>query len=87
MTERIKAWQCIGCGKIDAPQPCIGICQDHKIELVHAGDYDRLLAHTRELETLVRMLAQTTPREGEWERSYRLLQERARGLLAQHQTA
>ncbi len=82
MTERMKAWQCIGCGKIDAPQPCIGICQDRKVELVYADEYDRLLARTQEAQLLLRMLAQTTPRAGEWERSYRLLQERARRLLA-----
>ena len=82
MTERLQAWQCIGCGKIDAPQPCIGICQDRKVELVYADEYDRLLARTQETQSLLRMLAQTTPREGEWERSYRLLQERARRLLA-----
>ena len=81
MTERMKAWQCIGCGKIDAPQPCIGICQDHKVELIYADEYDQLLARTQELQSLLRMLAQTTPRAGEWERSYRLLQERARRLL------
>jgi hypothetical protein len=81
MTERMKAWQCIGCGKIDAPQPCIGICQDRKVELVYADVHDRLLARTSDLEAVVRMLAQTTPREGEWERSYRLLQERAQGVL------
>jgi hypothetical protein len=80
-TERIKAWQCVGCGKIDAQQPCIGICQDQKVDLVYADDYDRLLARTAELETLVRLLAHSTPRAGEWEHSYRLLQERARGLL------
>jgi len=80
-TERIKAWQCIGCGKIDAHQPCIGICQDQKVDLVHACDYDRALARTTELESLVGLLAHTTPRAGEWEHSWRLLQERARGLL------
>jgi hypothetical protein len=26
--ERIKAWQCIGCGRIEGAQPCIGICED-----------------------------------------------------------
>ena len=82
MTERLQAWQCIGCGKIDAPQPCIGICQDRKVELVYADEYDQLLARTQEAQALLRMLAQTTPRAGEWERSYRLLQERARRLLA-----
>jgi len=80
-TERIKAWQCIGCGKIDAHQPCIGICQDQKVDLVYACDYDRALARTTELESLVSLLARTTPRAGEWEHSWRLLQERARGLL------
>jgi hypothetical protein len=50
-TERIKAWQCIGCGKIDAHQPCIGVCQDQKVDLVYAYDYDRALARTAELES------------------------------------
>jgi hypothetical protein len=81
MTERIKAWQCIGCGKIDAHQPCLGICQDVKVDLVYAGDFDRLLARNRELEALVLMLAQVMPRDGEWERSYRALQRRAQALL------
>ena len=83
MTERLKAWQCIGCGKIDAPQPCLGICQDRKVELVYADEYDRLLARAKDLETLVRLLAQTTPRDGEWERSYRSLSEHARRVLRQ----
>jgi hypothetical protein len=86
-TERIKAWQCIGCGKIDAHQPCIGVCQDQKVDLVYAHDYDRALARTAELESLVSLLAHTTPREGEWDHSYRLLQERARGLLRQQSVA
>jgi len=25
---RLNAWQCIGCGKIEAPQNCIGVCRD-----------------------------------------------------------
>ena len=81
MIDRIKAWQCIGCGKIDAPQPCIGICQDRKVEFVHAQEYDRLRARMIELESLVRMFAATTPRNGEWERSYLAMQNRARLLL------
>jgi len=27
MTERMTAWQCIGCGRIEGAQPCVGICQ------------------------------------------------------------
>lgn len=82
MTVRIQAWQCIGCGKLDAPQTCIGVCQDRKVELVGASEYDRAVARISELEGVVRILAQATPRDGEWERSYRRLQESARRLLA-----
>ena len=86
VTEIVKAWQCIGCGKIDAPQTCVGICQDRKVELVYAHEHREAMAGAqtalREMETLIRQLAWTTPREGEWERSYRALQERARHALA-----
>lgn len=81
MTERIAGWRCIGCGKADAPQPCVGVCQDRKVELVLAGDYDVLLARTRELESALALIARITPREGGWEASWRALQERARQVL------
>ena len=71
MVEHVKAWQCIGCGKIDAPQTCVGICQDRRVEFVYAFEYDQVLAglkqereRARLLETLVRQLARTTPSEG-----------------------
>ena len=87
MTESVKAWQCIGCGKIEAPQTCVGICQDRKVELVYAHDHREALARVQAqanlMEALVRQIAWTTPRKGEWERSYRALQERARRALAQ----
>ncbi len=90
MTEYVKAWQCIGCGKVDVPQPpCIGVCQDRKVEFVYASEYEEALTQTalacqraRTLEALVRRLAWTMPRDGEWERSYRVLQDQARSLLA-----
>lgn len=72
--ERIKAWQCAGCGRIEGAQPCIGICQDRAAYFVYAEDYDRL-------ESFVRQLATITPRDGEWERTYRALQKRARKFL------
>ena len=77
----MKAWQCIGCGKIDGPQPCVGTCQDRKVELVYADRYDQLVARVETLEALLRLLSNTTPRDGEWERGYRVAQERARKLL------
>lgn len=86
---RITAWRCVGCGKIDAPQPCIGICQDRKIELVDASLYDQALSRLEQtrreseaLKALLRQLAHTAPRNGQWEQSYRYLQEQARRLLA-----
>jgi hypothetical protein len=82
MAERMKAWQCIGCGRLEAASNCIGICQDRPIELVYASDYQELQTDCTALEALVRQLAVTSPREGQWEHSYRALQKRARELLA-----
>jgi hypothetical protein len=89
MTGIVKAWQCIGCGKIEAPQTCIGVCQDRKVELVYATQHRDLvtqLAELRErsqaLARLVGRLARTTPRDGHWESSYRALQDEARALVA-----
>lgn len=79
--ERVEAWQCIGCGRLEGPRPCIGVCQDRKVELVNASELDRALARIVELEAMMRVLVQVTPKQGEWERSYRLLQVRARRLL------
>jgi len=78
---RIVAWQCIGCGRLEGPQPCVGVCQDRKVTLVAADAYDAVLARLREaearlatLESLARRMALSTPRNGEWERSFRALQ-------------
>jgi hypothetical protein len=89
MNETVKAWQCIGCGKIEAPQTCIGVCQDRKVEFVYASEHkDALneLAQARRqlvlLKALAGRLAGTNPRSDGWERSYRASQERARSALA-----
>jgi len=87
--QRVTAWECVGCGKIDAPQPCIGICQDRKVEFVYADEYDRALAQlefecerVRTAESLLRRIVHTKPHKGEWERSYLALQDQARRALA-----
>ncbi|MHB1273681.1 MAG: hypothetical protein ACYCZD_13105 [Rhodanobacter sp.] len=89
MTDYIQAWQCIGCGKIEAPQPCIGVCRDRKILMVGKDDHERVLDAVRDLQrqvhsahALLSQLAWSVPREGQWEPSYRALQTRARELLA-----
>lgn len=86
--ERFAAWQCIGCGRIEGAQPCIGVCQDRKAVFVHAADYDRLLASWSRtqadlavLRALLQQLAATTPRDGAWASGYRAFQARARALL------
>lgn len=84
--EVVKAWQCIGCGKIEAPQTCVGVCQDRRVEFVYAGEHTEIVATLERrldaLEKLVRQIAYTTPRAGEWERSYRALGDQARRILA-----
>ena len=44
MGDYINAWQCIGCGKIEAPQTCIGVCQDRKVQLVPLDEHEAALA-------------------------------------------
>ena len=67
MTECVTAWQCIGCGRIEGAQPCVGICQDRKTDFVYASGHDEVLAQLalarrREeaLAALVRHFAGTT---------------------------
>jgi hypothetical protein len=87
--KAITAWQCIGCGRLEAPQNCIGVCQDRKVDLVTAWDHaeallaledanERIAALKRVLAKLVR----TTPREGAWRESWLALQTEARNVLA-----
>src|SRR5262249_34184452 len=85
LAAEFVAWECIGCGRIEGPQPCIGVCQDRKVSFVYASDYAAVLSRLLEaeeriaaLEGLIRRMALSTPRTGEWERSCRSLQEEAR---------
>jgi hypothetical protein len=88
MTEHVKAWQCIGCGKIEAPQTCIGVCQDRRVEFVYVADHKEVLEQLRAAQrhalaasAVLRRLASTKPHDHEWERSYRAIQEQARRVL------
>jgi len=88
VNKRIKAWQCIGCGKVEAPQTCIGVCQDRKVELVYAFDHAQALAELSEvtaqrdrLSALLRRFVSIRPRTGEWGRTLRTFQQDARELL------
>ena len=82
MTARMTAWQCVGSGRLESDAPCLGVCQDRKVVVVSAADYDEALRQIGELRLFIRQLALVSPREGEWQRSYRALQDGARRLLA-----
>ena len=82
MSERIKAWQCIGCGRIESQATCLGICQDRPVQIVSAADYDAARQEVEALRVFIRQLALVSPRGDNWERTYKALQERARRVLA-----
>lgn len=89
MAESFQAWQCIGCGKLEGPAQCIGVCQDRPVELVNAADYRAAMALAEDerargaaLEEVVRRIALTFPKDGEWERTWRAFQARARQAMA-----
>lgn len=93
MTERMKAWQCIGCGRIESSATCLGICEDVPVSIVSAADYDAAcrerdaaLEERHNLRLFLQQLVHSSPR-GEWERSYRAAQERARRLLGEEKPA
>jgi len=88
MVEQVKTWRCIGCGNFEAPQTCVGVCQDRR-RGVYAFEYEKALAELEQkrrlakaLETLVRQLARTTPHKGRWEHSYLTMRDQARPILA-----
>ncbi len=81
MADTIKAWQCIGCGRLEASAQCVGICQDRPVDLVSLADYRALEARVEALEEVARRIALTRPRDGEWERTWLALQGRAKEAL------
>jgi len=79
--QPIKVWRCVGCGRLDHPQPCIGVCRDEKVEIVFAADYQAALERIGALEVVLQRIVHTTPRADAWEASYRALQGQARAAL------
>ena len=70
----VTTWKCESCGRIEAPQPCIGVCIRPETPMVTASEHAEVLeeaaAARRELEWWappVRQLAWTTPRPGRGE--------------------
>jgi hypothetical protein len=85
MTETLKVWQCIGCGRVEGPAQCIGVCEDRLVDLVSATDYHadlaRMEARAAALEEVVRRIALTYPKKGEWESTWKAMQAQAKRAL------
>lgn len=90
MIKHMTAWQCIGCGRIQAEEGCIGVCKDRKVELVYSSDYaalqkqlDDAQSSIAKLTAQLQQIVNTEPRNGGWERNYRALQDNARRVLTE----
>jgi hypothetical protein len=71
--DSVTTWECTTCGRIEAPQECIGVCVRPEIPMVRATEHAALVARaervTGELARLavpLRQLAWTTPRPERW---------------------
>jgi hypothetical protein len=69
--EVVTTWACDSCGRIEAPQPCIGVCIRPETPMIDAAEHDAVIAEAeavqRALEQLappLRLLAWTAPRPG-----------------------
>jgi len=81
MTEIYEGWQCIGCGKIDVDRPCVGVCQDRRVQVVLADEFRKLEARNKTLESIMRRLVLAKPHPDAWERSFKALQAEAVAAL------
>jgi hypothetical protein len=89
VTDYIQAWQCIGCGKIEAPQPCIGVCRDRKVFFIGKGEHEAALAEIGRLRAQLQTAAShlqrfalAAPHPQQWESAYAALRDEARALVA-----
>ena len=83
--ETVILWRCEDCGGVDAPQECIDVCIWGPADWVDAALYEPQRSRAtmdgeaeRSLAGLLRRFAFTTPRDGQWERSWRAFQSQAR---------
>lgn len=88
MTDTIEAWQCIGCGRVEAPQTCIGVCRDRKVQLVGLADFEQARAEAEALRerlanvhARLQRFALARPNEGRWEAAWQALQAQLREVL------
>lgn len=85
----VDAWGCPDCGRIDAPQPCLGVCIFRPVLMADAAELhpltaeaDALAEEDRALTALAVLVAHVRPRPGAEDRTAAALRERARALAA-----
>jgi hypothetical protein len=90
--QRLTTWACGGCGRVEADAPCVGICTDAPLDVVRASVHDearaeleRWRARVHELAGVARLVAFTTPRDGNWAVHLRALQRVAGDRAAEAQ--
>ena len=54
--EIVAAWGCPRCGRIDAPQPCLGVCVRLPVAMVDAGEYRHTLRAAEGVDAVDRVL-------------------------------
>jgi len=88
--EYIPVWQCIGCGRIEAPQTCIGVCRDKKVFVIGKGEHEEALEQLAELRrqlaaarSQLQRFAQCTPKQDQADQAFSALQTQVRVLLKQ----
>jgi hypothetical protein len=87
--EVIEGWRCIGCGRVEASRPCVGICQDRRASFVELDNFLVALerAETSEarasaLANFVRLVATIRAKPGGEETTLTALRNRAQAALA-----
>ena len=85
----VTAWACDFCGRVEAPQPCIGVCIKPEITMVDADEHLTVLARDAavraeiaRLAPLAHRVAWSTPRPGAFDRHVAALAAQASTLKA-----
>lgn len=88
--DYVDAWQCIGCGRIEMPQTCIGVCRDRKVQLIGRETHEQALRQVARLEHLLSAtrsrlvrFAQCSPHAGESDSTFAALKQQLRELIAE----
>jgi hypothetical protein len=88
--EIIQAWGCPRCGRVEAPQPCIGVCIFRPRAVADVREYRRLAPRVEQAVTgdealsgVARLISTVSPRPGREGATLAALRDRARHALDQ----